>query len=70
MCGQHVTPSNTYTSIDVDSRQSIHDDWVANALGCNALEVLDSRPSFRNISEIHFLESMQTQVQKNLKWST
>jgi len=34
--------------------QIIHGGRVANAFGCNAIEVTGSRPSFGDISEIHF----------------
>jgi len=33
------------------------------------LEVMGSRPSFREISEIQFLESIQSPAQRDFKWS-
>jgi len=41
---------------------------VANTLGCNAIEVMGSRPSFGDISEIHFIDSIQFPAQRNLNW--
>jgi len=61
---------------------TIHGGRVANAFGCNTLhvnlelhlhfyilEVMGSRPSFGDNSEIHFLESIQSLAQRDLKWS-
>jgi len=42
---------------------------VANKLVCNAIGHGFASCSFGDISEIHFLESIQSPAQKDLKWS-
>jgi len=42
-------------------------EWLTNLTA--TLEVMGSRPSLSDISEIYFLESIQSLAQRDLKWS-
>jgi len=42
-------------------------EWLTHSIAM--LEVMGSRPSLGDISEIYFLESIQSLAQRDLKWS-
>jgi len=46
----------------------INDVRVAVTNLAATLEVMGSRPIFGDVSEIHFLESIQSPAQRDLKW--
>jgi len=58
--------NSKYTNINVNCRFTVAE-WLTYLAAM--LEVMGLRPSLGDISEIYFLESIQSLAQRDLKWS-
>ena len=65
-CDENLKRSGLVRSIDVTTQVTVAE-WLKHLPA--TLEVTGSRPTFGDISEIYFLESIQSTTRWDLKWS-